>query len=510
MRMLTAAFVALSAVALVVGFDEAVVSLDMLGEGSAASSALVSTGSFEMSKLTAVSEELGEGAGSSNAATWVSVSMPVRLKWDGSDSYLETTDATGWGSDECLMFRDEAKVDNFFCDDDPAGEALWLFNDGKLQSFGDPTNCLVATADGGTAFQGCDQVPAEAKWEVPPQTGGYGKLRSVNMNSCAVPVDGQGARKIQMVSCDDTAVTKWKNNELLEGMCTQRWPKDASGKSVYSNVPSRRSCFSTTGREMGKWGHELVLEATAEAGFHTTEGARLLNSRIGADPLTNVADAESCAQKCKDATGCRSFNYDAGVKSCELSTESQATAAPMNFDQGDNATSWTYYEPKTSTVNTKCESNCLPSQVARLDFPTTGAKFGDSQGLLPTAVSDHFDSSIFGGMSDIEQRAECFAKVDAIVIEVKSYCQAAKTVLCAPQATSPSSKEKCDIKKEAQCRRMVVMPITFFGNDNAAWREKCGHGAAEDGKVWHNARVSLDCGTINGLGNLCGDVENLL
>ena len=199
-----------------------------------------------------------------------------------------------------------AQVDNFFCDDDPAGEALWLFNDGKLQSFGDPTNCLVATADGGTAFQvhepppvcnleparreccqGCDQVPAEAKWEVcaceastllavpsdslgrsqvPPQTGGYGKLRSVNMNSCAVPVDGQGARKIQMVSCDDTAVMKWKNNELLEGLCTQRWPKDASGKSVYSNVPSRRSCFSTTGREMGKWGHELVLEVQQSRG----------------------------------------------------------------------------------------------------------------------------------------------------------------------------------------------------------------------------------------------------
>ena len=40
----------------------------LLGECSAASSALVSTGSFEMSKLTAVSEELGEGAGSSALA----------------------------------------------------------------------------------------------------------------------------------------------------------------------------------------------------------------------------------------------------------------------------------------------------------------------------------------------------------------------------------------------------------------------------------------------------------
>jgi len=66
--------------------------------------------------------------------------------------------------------------------------------------------------------------------------------------------------------------------------------------------------------------------------------------------------------------------------------QSQATAAPMNFDQGDNATSWTYYEPKTSTVNTKCESNCLPSQASSspMTIPMTA---NQAEHLLCTLLS---------------------------------------------------------------------------------------------------------------------------
>jgi hypothetical protein len=454
-------------------------------------------------------EELGEGT-----IAWTHIAQPLQIKWDASNSYLNTQ-ATGWGKDQCLQFRDEAKVDGFSCQDDPAGESLWMHTSGKLVSFGDPTKCLATDSTNEPKLQDCDTVPTGDTWQIPTVSGGYGKLRSVAKSLCLHPVDGQGSRKLQFSACTDTTLMKWKvdiasGNPATKGLCTNRWPKDVSGKPTYSNVPLRRSCFATTGSALGVWSDEPVLESDVAAGFHITPGARLTNHRMGLAPLAGIDTPEICSERCKETPGCRTFNYDPGVKSCELVSQTKASAPSLDFLENATLTT-SYYEPKMSTVNTRCESNCLPSQVTRLQYPVMGSKFGDSQGLMPTAIADHFDSILFGGSADANQRAECFAKVDAIVIEVESFCQAAKTTLCAPQATDPSNVDKCDVKKEAVCRRMVVMPTTFFGSAKAAYRTNCGHGSSQDGKVWHSAKLSVDsCGAINGFGSLCGDIESLV
>lgn len=458
-------------------------------------------------------EELGEGSGTS----FIHVSLPIQIKWDGSDNYLATTDATGWGSDECLQFRDEAKVDRFFCGDDPAGEALWTHVEGKLQSWGDPTQCLYTDDSEFPKQKSCDTVDASDTWELPGTGGGYGILKSTSKSKCVIPAAGQGPRSIQLVDCTESDITKWKTTQPLlgengKGLCSTQWSKDANGKPIFSDVPQRRSCFTTTGTALGQWNHEVVLQSDVASGFTTTLASRLLNHRIGEQPLANTADEETCSKECRAAAGCHSFNYNGVTKDCELTAETKATVAPMDFDQSSASADWTHYEPQTTTVNTKCTSGCLPSQTIRIDFPISGAKFGDdSTGLLPSAVASHFDSILFGGDADADAQAVCFSQVDAIVVEVKSFCQAAKTLLCAPDVTSPGTIEKCDVKKEAVCRRMVVMPTTFFGSAKAAYRDACGHGSAEDGKVWHSAKLSVDvCGAINGLNTYCADVENLV
>jgi hypothetical protein len=397
--------------------NESPIEIENLGEVEGSNFIpLLTTGSFEMKKLGVVGEELGEPKGES----WSTLNLPLHLKWDGSNNYLQTTDATGWGSDECLHFRDAAKVDAFFCADDPAGEALWMHAEGKLQSFGDPTQCLSTTTGEHPKLVACTSVAAHDQWEIPRMGAGYGQLKSKAQGKCVLPVQGQGARAVELVDCGEET-TKWKATEPPksssgQGMCTMRWPKDAEGKTVYSNVPQRRSCFSTTGTDMGQWSHELVMEADINAGFSIEEG-RLLNHRIGDAPLGGIIDAQQCATKCRDTDSCRAFNYEEGKKECELVSEKREGGAPMDFDQGSTATGWKYHEPKTSTVNTKCIANCLPSQVARIDFPITGAKFEVSAGKIPSAVATHFDSVLFGGLTDLNQRDKCFANVDAIVVE---------------------------------------------------------------------------------------------
>merc|ERR1712096_64005 len=94
------------------------------GEAAAASAAVIATGKYTMAPLTTTREELGESA----SGTWSNVALPVQLRW-GKDN-------------ECLHFRSEAKVDAFFCGDDPAGEAAWTLVDGKLRAWGDETQCL--------------------------------------------------------------------------------------------------------------------------------------------------------------------------------------------------------------------------------------------------------------------------------------------------------------------------------------------------------------------------------
>merc|ERR1711939_13294 len=115
----------------------------------------------------------------------------MQLKWSTS-------------GDECLQFRDdETKVDSFFCDDDPAGEALWMLNEGKLQSWGDPSKCLYTDDSDEPKLQDCSGVAALDKWELPVQGGSFNNLRSKAREKCLIPVEGLGPRKVQLVPCKE-------------------------------------------------------------------------------------------------------------------------------------------------------------------------------------------------------------------------------------------------------------------------------------------------------------------
>lgn len=469
--------------------------------------------------------------------------------------------------------------------------------------------CLATDETEELKLQDCSGVAAHDTWEVPRQGGSFNNIKSTSKEKCLVPVEGQGPRKLQLQECtEDTA--KWKNDEAKggeRGMCTVRWPVDqVKGETKYGAVPHRRSCFATTGSDIGKWSSEIVVQASIERGF-SQQGGRLDKHSIGTRPLPEVKDPHACSHKCKETVGCRAFNYEQGTKSCDLLSATVSDAAPMDFEDGgpgchftmagqpsrhnetvpqectddlktaavrccsdgdaigstpeecfevsyaeavqkceaagkrlcatqaelektkgtgcdfDDKRSWTsalpdhepsswdYYEPKDITVDTKCQSNCLPDQVSRLEYPQTGIKFSDSPGLLPDIVAGRFDAIVFGAAADLEMRAQCYANVDAITIEVQSYCQAAKTTLCRPEDGDPSGKEKCETKKEAACRRLLLLPTTFFSASKAEWRTKCGHMESEDGKVWHEARMALDtCAPVVGLRNFCGSIESLL
>merc|ERR1712216_271455 len=399
--------------------------------------------------------ELGEGSGS---AIWTNVNLPMQLLWAAT-------------KDECLQFKDVAKVDSFVCGDDPAGEALWMLNEGKLQLWGDPSMCLKTDDTDEPKLGTCATVAEHDKWEIPEQGGAYNNLKSSFRKKCLQPSLGVGPRKVQLVDCSlDTA--KWKNDPAQggKGLCTLRWLQDADGKILYSQVPQKRSCYVSTGTSVGVWGNEIVLQSELQDAF-TTKAGRLVNRTIGT-ALNQVADALACGKKCREETEeCRAFNYNQGLRACELLSATVEGSPPMQFDQEE--TSWSYHAAKLTTVGTKCKSNCLPMQTSRLGYPRTGVKFGDSNGILPHLIAARFDATVFGGVSNADHAA-CHANVDAITIEVETYCQAAKTVLCTPSATDPQDKEKCEIKKDSVCRRMIVMPTTLFSTEKASFRTKCG------------------------------------
>eukprot|EP00658_Telonema_sp_P-2_P011838 TRINITY_DN14532_c0_g7_i1.p1 TRINITY_DN14532_c0_g7~~TRINITY_DN14532_c0_g7_i1.p1 ORF type:complete len:109 (-),score=4.94 TRINITY_DN14532_c0_g7_i1:53-379(-) len=81
-----------------------------------------------------------------------------------------------------------------------------------------------------------------------------------------------------------------------------------------------------------------------------------------------------------------------------------------------------------------------------------------------------------------------------------------KTIQCPPAPADPT-KEKCTEAKEAHCRRMVLLPISYFGPDKKEHREECGHGPHQDTKVWHAARIALDCVPIVNFNDHCGSIQ---
>jgi hypothetical protein len=267
---------------------------------------------------------------------------------------------------------------------------------------------------------------------------------------------------------------------------------------------------------VGTWHDEVVLQGEVGDGFNQEDG-RLLNHRIG-EMMLSVDTPKACATRCRDTGACKAFNYHATLHKCELLGEIKGTleaatdangvqvVAPMDFDQSEEASGWMYYEPKASTVGTKCTSGCLPKQVMRITYPVASVSFTSSIGLLPDTVAAHFDEVVFAG----DSQSECFNQVDGITLEIETSCQSATTTTCVPDVAEPS-KQKCTLVKESGCRRMTVMPTTFFSSAKTAWRTSCGHGADEDGKVWHGARIALDvCEPINGFSDYCGNLAPLM
>jgi len=459
-------------------------------EEAGGSATLIASGKFKMSKPASPGVRLlGESLTTTGAGDWTHVSLPIQLKWSAKS--------------ECLQFRKTPKVDAFFCGDDPAGEAAWTLSNGKLQSWGNPNMCLTTS---GSQLELRDCASADT-WTTPPVGGGFTALKA--KGKCVMPASGNGPRSVKLGSCKSGS-SKWKADRVpggRKGVCSVRWKKGADGKAVYSGVPEHRRCFSSTGTDLGVWRSEIVMSSSVAEGFRKFSPARLLNHTRTEPDAT--ADEDACAKKCAQKSGCKAFNFNSKSTMCELVRAAKGSVAPMYFDQGSAATDWAYYEPKVSTVNTKCTANCLPRQVQRIDYAGNGVKFGDSGGLLPDVVAGHFDEVVFFGTKDTKTRAECHANVDAITLEIQAYCQAAKTTTCTPDAVD-DNKEKCKVQKETTCRRMTVMPTTFFSNDKAAWRTKCGHNSQEDGKVWHAARIAVDtCSSVGGLANFCGNVEIL-
>jgi len=437
--------------------------------------------------------EASTGFGSPDAG-WVHVEPPVQLMWSADNG--------------CLHLKSNPKVDSFFCHDDPAGEAVWVISGNQVRQWGDQSQCL-ATEDGSDQVQlvECTSVSADDGWEVPQVGSAYGAIKSIKQGRCLAPDDGSGPRDVKLQDCA-TETMNWKVDQVdgRMGTCAVRWPTNAQGSQVTSGIPSHRVCFKSTGTSLGRWVDDVVFGS-----FETPAATgRLTTNLLGHG--SSAADAEACALQCSDTGGCRGFNFNSKESSCELLKSSIADAADGDLDVA--ATDWAVFQPQVVTAGTNCVEACLPSTSTRLKYPQTGGKFGDSAGdLLPSAAARLFDEVLFpaptsdvgDGGSTVQQ--ECMAEADAITVEVTSYCEAAKTVQCTPDP-SDQTKEKCKDTKEAHCRRMVLLPITYFGPDNADKREKCGHGSQQDTKVWHAARIAVDeCTSVVNFKDFCGSAQ---
>jgi hypothetical protein len=459
----------------------------MLDDGAAgeavASPSWIASGTIEMST----------SGGTLAAAGWVHVKEPVRFKWSTEN--------------ECFSFQAEGKVDAMLCKDDPEGEAVWVVADNQLRQWGDQGICL-ATEDGTEEVQlkECGTVSEQDGWSTPEIGGVYNEIKSLKQDLCLVPVDGSGPRSVKLGACGEDA-THWKadNVDGKAGTCAIRWPTDSEGLDDQSGLPAHRSCFHSTGHNMGTWHDDVVF---GDLGAPTAQG-RLQNHAMLDAPSTaeNVAQ---CAAQCADKAGCRGFNFSPDQLLCELVKQSRADADPADFDQSAEASEWSFYEPQTITPGTSCTAGCLPATTTRLQFPSqSGGKFVDSApDGLPTAAATKFDATVFSTSETVgEDEAECMAEADGVTVEVTSYCEVAKAVRCKPDSTD-LTKEACDETKESHCRRMVLVPITTFSDQKAQFREQCGHGAQEATKLWNAARISLEhCSSVVGFNQHCGSIQ---
>lgn len=335
--------------------------------------------------------------------------------------------------------------------------------------------------------------------------GAYGMIKSTKQERCLAPDAGTGPRDVKLQDCEDQAI-QWKTDPVdgSLGTCSSRWATSSEGDQDASGIPLQRVCFHSTGHSLGTWKDDVVFGS-----LDTPTAAGRLTNHVIEEP-TSAEDVAGCAAECSDAAGCHGFNFKADESMCELVKTTRAEAAAGDLVEADG---WTFYEPEVITHGTNCVQACLPSTTTRLQFPQTGGKFGDSQ-LLPSEPALKFDDIVFPvpadtpdhpGSSTVHQ--ECMAEADGITIEVSSYCEAAKTLSCSPDSSDPT-KEKCQEAKEAHCRRMVLLPITYFGAEKADKREKCGHGPQQDTKVWHGARISVDgCQSIINFNDHCGSIQ---
>eukprot|EP00656_Telonema_subtile_P046371 TRINITY_DN5279_c0_g1_i4.p1 TRINITY_DN5279_c0_g1~~TRINITY_DN5279_c0_g1_i4.p1 ORF type:complete len:396 (-),score=97.08 TRINITY_DN5279_c0_g1_i4:17-1204(-) len=356
----------------------------------------------------------------------------------------------------------------------------------------------------------CAEMNKDDGWSVPLAGAAHGQIKSIKQDKCLVPGTGTGPRSVKLGPCT-TDVMKWRADAVdgRAGTCALRWPVTASKDVDQSGVPSSRVCYHSTGRSMGTW-RDSVMFGSLDA--HKTAG-RLINNLV-ADAPSSTTDVQACAALCSDTAGCHSFNFHAAESSCELLQPATLADAPK-ADFSSEADGWAFYTADIVTVGTSCAQACLPQTVSRLQFPQVGGKFEDSSpDLLPLVAANRFDQVLFpepekdkpeDGASSVHE--ECMAEVDGVTIEVTSSCEAAKSVQCAPDPAD-GSKETCAEAKEAHCRRMVLLPITYFGPEKAQFRAKCGHGVNEDTKVWHAARIALDdCSTIVNFNDHCGSVQ---